>query len=553
MKRLRSRILPLALAVVAGACARHADLVITHGMVWTGTDSLPARPGAVAIRGDRILAVGDSAGVARWVGSGTRVIDARGGLVVPGFNDAHTHFIDASFALTSVQLRDAATPQEFVRRIAAYARGLKPGQWITGGEWDHTRWPGQPLPRHEWIDSVTPDNPVFVERLDGHEALANALAMKLAGVTKDTPTPFGGEILHDARTGEPTGVFKDAALDLIYKAVPAPTPDEMDSALARGLAHAESLGVTGVGYMSASFADLASFRRLERAGRLTLRATFYMIEPVRATADTVRADGAGDDWVRIGGIKRFMDGSAGSRTAFMTEPYADSAGFRGLLQNPPARMARWIGEADSLGLQVAVHSIGDSANALLLAMYDSVARAHGARDRRFRVEHAQHLLPRDVPVFGADGIIASMQPYHVIDDGRWLQQRLGPVRIHDSYVFRTLLQDHAVLAFGSDWPVAPLDPVLGIYAAVTRRTLDGKNPDGWLPDQKISLADALRAYTWGDAYAVFAERERGTLEPGKLADVDVLDRDLFTTPPDSLATARVMETIVGGRVVFERR
>jgi predicted amidohydrolase YtcJ len=542
----------LVLVLLATACAMPADLVITHGMVWTGLDHGPAVPGTVLIRGDRIVAVGDSAAVAPHVGARTRVLDARGGLVMPGFVDGHTHFIDGGFSLGSVDLRDAATPQEFVRRIAAYARTLRPGVWITGGEWDHTLWPGQRLPSHEWIDSVTPRNPVAVERLDGHELLANALALRLAGVTRRTATPYGGQILHDAATGEPTGVLKDAAMDLVYRAVPAPTAEQMDSALARGLVHAESLGVTGVGYMSASFADLASFRRMERAGRLTLRAVLYILDDWRAAADTVHA-GAGDDWVRIGGVKGFMDGSAGSRTALMTEPYADSAGYRGLLQRPPAEMARWIGAADSAGLQVAVHSIGDSANALLLWMYDSVAKAHGPRDRRFRVEHVQHLRAQDVPKFGAQGVIASMQPYHAIDDGRWLAQRLGPVRMHDSYLFRSLLDSKAVLAFGSDWPVAPLDPILGVYAAVTRRTLDGRNPEGWVPEQKITLAEALRAYTWGNAYAVFAERERGTLAPGMLADVDVLDRNLFAMPVDSLASARVRATIVGGRVVFERR
>jgi predicted amidohydrolase YtcJ len=549
----RRAAITLALAIVAAGCAQPADLVIAHGMVWSGGTTGPAQPGAVAIRGDRILAVGDSAAVARYVGARTRVIDAHGGLVMPGFNDAHTHFIGGSMALASVQLRDADTPQEFIRRVADYARRLRPGEWITGGEWDHTRWRGQVLPRHEWIDSVTPHNPVFIERLDGHEALANGLAMKQAGITRQTPTPFGGQILHDLRTGEPTGIFKDAALDLVGQAVPDPSPEQMDSALARGLAHAESLGVTGIGYMSASFADLESFRRMERAGRLTLRAVLYILEDWRATADTLGAEGPGDDWVRIGGMKRFMDGSAGSRTAFMAQPYADSAGYRGLLQHEPAEMARWIGAADSAGLQLAVHSIGDSANALLLAMYDSVAKAHGPRDRRFRMEHAQHLRAPDVPRFATIGVIASMQPYHAIDDGRWLEQRLGPTRMHDSYVFRSLLDSHAILAFGSDWPVAPLDPILGVYAAVTRRTLDGENPDGWVPEQKISVGEALRAYTWGNAYAVFAEQQRGTLAPGMLADVDVLDHDLFTMPPDSLASARVVETIVGGKVVFERR
>lgn len=549
----RSLVFVPAAAVLACACARKADLVITHGMLWTGVSDGAAQPGAVAIRGDRILAAGDSAEVARYVGAGTRVIDARGGLVMPGFVDGHTHFIDGSFSLASVDLRDAATPQEFVRRVAGFARRLQPGTWITGGEWDHTRWPGQQLPRHEWIDSVTPDNPVAIERLDGHEIVANAAAIRLAGVTKATPTPFGGEILRDARTGEPTGVFKDAAMDLIFRAVPAPTAEQRDSALARGMMHAESLGVTGTGSMSASFADLQSFRRMERAGRLTLRAVLYILDDWRGTADTVRAGGPGDAWVRIGGLKRFMDGSAGSRTALMSEPYADSAGYRGLSAHQPAEMARWIGAADSAGLQLAIHSIGDSANALLLGMFDSVARAHGPRDRRFRMEHAQHLRTEDARRFGAIGVIASMQPYHAIDDGRWLEQRLGAARMHDSYLFRSLLESRAILAFGSDWPVAPLDPILGVYAAVTRRTLDGRNPDGWVPEQKITVAQALRAYTWANAYAVFAENERGTLAPGMLADVDVLDHDLFTMPAESLATARVMVTIVGGKVVFERR
>lgn len=550
----RMSVAALALAALAGACARRADLVITHGMVWTGLSGGRAVPGAVAIRGDRILAVGDSAAVAPYLGPHTRVIDAKGGLVAPGFNDGHTHFIDGGFQLASVQLRDAATPREFIRRIAEYAKHLKPGEWILGGDWDHTLWPGAPLPRHDWIDSVTPNNPVFINRLDGHEALANALAMKLAGVTKDTPTPPGGQIEHDARTGEPTGMFKDMAMGLIDKVVPPPTPEQRDTALARALVHAESLGVTGTASMYASFADLASFRRLERAGRLTLRAVLYLpLEDWRDVADTVRARGAGDDWVRIGGVKGFMDGSAGSRTAFMAQPYSDSAGYRGLLRHPPADMARWIGSADSAGLQIAVHAIGDSANAILLSIYDSLEHAHAPRDRRFRDEHAQHLRPEDIGKFGALGVIASVQPYHVIDDGRWVVQRIGPERIKSSYAFRSLLDSHAVLAFGSDWTVAPIEPILGIYAAVTRRTLDGKNPGGWVPEQKVTLAEALRAYTWGNAYAVFAEKERGTLAPGMLADVTVVDRDLFAMPPESLATARVAATVVGGKIVFERR
>lgn len=542
------------LVLSLAACSPKADLVITNGLVWTGLSSGNPQPGAVAIRGDKILIVGDSAEIARVVGPppGTRVIDARGGLVIPGFVDGHTHFISGGFQLASVDLRNAATPREFIRRLKAYAATLKPGEWILGGDWDHTLWPGQTLPRRDWIDSVTPHNPVFVNRLDGHEALANRAALTAAGVTKQTPTPPGGEILRD-RSGEPTGIFKDQALALIDRAVPEPSPERRDSALARALAHAASLGVTATGFMSASWADLASFRRLERAGRLTMRAALYLpLEDWRAVAETVHRGGGGGDWVKIGGLKGYMDGSAGSRTAFFFEPYADSAGYYGLLQHPEKDMRAWVGNADSAGLQITVHAIGDRANAMLLDIYDSVSRAHGPRDRRFRVEHSQHLRPADIPRFVRIGVIPSMQPYHAIDDGRWVEQRIGPVRIKTTYAFRTLLDTHARLAFGSDWTVAPLDPILGVYAAVTRRTLDGKNPNGWVPEQKISVSEALRAYTEGNAYATFDEGKRGTLAPGRYADVVVVDRNLFTTPPDSLDQAKVRVTIVGGKVVYTR-
>ena len=541
-----------ALCLSLAACGGKADVVVTGGVLWTGLSRGAPRPGAVAIARGRIVAVGESAAVSRYVGSRTAIVHAHGGLVTPGFTDGHTHFIDGGFQLASVDLRDAATPAEFTRRIQAYAKTLKPGEWILGGDWDHTRWPGQRLPQHQWIDSVTPDNPVFVNRVDGHEALANAAAMRAARVTKQTPTPPGGEILRDARTGEPTGIFKDAALDVIGRAVPEPSPERRDSALARALAHAARLGVTATAHMSASWADLASYRRLERAGRLTLRVALYLpLDAWRAVADTVRGAGsAADAWVKIGGVKGFMDGSAGSRTAYFFDSYSDSAGYYGLLQHPEADMRSWIGNADSAGLQVAVHAIGDRANAILLSIYDSVARAHGRRDRRFRVEHAQHLRPQDIPRFGNLGVIASMQPYHAIDDGRWVEQRIGPVRVRTTYAFRTLLATGATLAFGSDWTVAPLDPVLGVYGAVSRRTLDGKNPNGWIPEQKIGVDEALRAYTWGNAFATFDERTRGVLAPGYDADVVVLDRNLFTLPADSLDQARVRCTIVGGKVVY---
>jgi predicted amidohydrolase YtcJ len=542
----------LVVAVAVAACTPKADLVIQGTSVWTGLSTGRGVPGTVAIANGKILAVGDSAEVARYVGAQTRVLRADGGLVVPGLADGHTHFIDGGFQLASVDLRDAATPEEFIKRLKDYAATLHPGEWITGGDWDHELWRGTPLPQRDWIDSVTPNNPVFVNRLDGHMALANGAALRAAGVTRATATPSGGEVVRDA-TGEPLGVFKDQAMDLVWRAFPEPSSEKRDSALARAMAHAASLGVTATAHMSASWADWAAYRRMQQAGRMTLRVAVYLpLDQWHAVADSVGRAGPGDDWVRIGGVKGYMDGSAGSRTAFFFEPFSDSAGYSGLMQHTETEMRTWIGAADSAGLQVAVHAIGDRANALLLAIFDSVARAHGTRDRRFRDEHAQHLRPQEIPLFGAQRVVPSMQPYHAIDDGRWLQKRIGPVRIRTTYAFRALIGADAPLAFGSDWTVAPLDPMLGVYAAVTRRTLDGRNPGGWIPDQKITVGEALRAYTYGNAWAMFMDQKWGALVAGRYADVVVLDRDLFAVPPESIGGVKVRYTIVGGHVVYSK-
>jgi predicted amidohydrolase YtcJ len=540
----------VALALIT-ACGSKADIVIEGGPVWTGLSTGRGRLGAVAIADGKILAVGDSSQIARYVGAKTQVLQAEGGLIMPGFADGHTHFVDGGFQLASIDLRTVPSPQEFVRRIKDYAAHLKPGEWILGGDWDHTLWRGAPLPRHDWIDSVTPNNPLFLSRLDGHMALANAAAMRAAKVTRETAAPVGGEIPRDAR-GEPIGIFKDNAEDLIQSAIPAPSAEQDDSAVARALAYAASLGVTATANMSASWANLAAYKRMERAGRMTARVFLYLpIDGWRAVADSV-SHGAGDDWVRIGGVKGYMDGSAGSRTAYFFEPFSDSAGYYGLMHQPESQMRTWVGAADSAGLHIAVHAIGDRANAIILAIYDSVARAHGPRDRRFRVEHAQHLRPQEIPVFGARRVVASMQPYHAIDDGRWVQQRIGPERIKTTYAFRTLLDTEAPLAFGSDWTVASLDPMMGVYAAVTRRTLDDKNPGGWVPEQKITVGEALRAYTYGNAWATFNEQKWGTLAPGRFADVVVLDHDPFAVAPESLGTIKPRYTIAGGKVVYRK-
>jgi hypothetical protein len=553
--RRRLALVPLAGLLAcgrSGSSDRPADLVV-YGRVWTG-DSAKPWAGAVAVAGDRVSAVGDSGEIAGLVGPDTRVLANGAALVTPGFMDGHLHFTDGGFQLASVDLRPADTPAEFVRRLADYASERKPGEWIVGGNWDHERWPRAPLPRREWIDSVTRKNPVLLYRLDGHMALANTEALRRGGIRRSTGEIPGGVIVRDRRTGEPTGILKDAAMNPVLQAIPSATAEQRDAALRRALEHAASHGVTSFAHVSVELADLGAYLRARDAGTLTSRAAlFFPIQYWRQVADSVARLGRGDDRVWIGGVKGYMDGSLGSTTALFYEPYDDDPSTRGVLTTPEDSMRAWIGGADSAGLQVVVHAIGERANGLLLSIFDSVARAHGPRDRRFRVEHAQHLRREDIPRFAKLGVIASMQPYHAIDDGRWAQKRIGPERIKTTYAFRSLLDQGAVLAFGSDWTVAPIDPILGIYAAVTRRTLDGKNPGGWVPEEKISVEEALRAYTVGNAYGVFAEERRGRLAPGYLADLVLLDRDILRVAPEEIEKATVKATVVGGRVVFSAR
>ena len=528
-----------------------AELVV-YGRVWTGDSARPWAQ-AVAVEKDRIVAVGDSAALARRVGSGTRVLNNGKAMVVPGFMDGHAHFLDGGFQLASVELRDADSPAEFISRIKRFAARLRPGEWITLGNWDHERWPGTPLPERGWIDSVTPNNPVFVSRLDGHMALANSAALRLAGVNRTTRDIAGGTIVRD-RKGEPTGVLKDEAQGPVLAVIPVPSVSRSDSALSRALAWAASKGVTAVSDVSVPWFWVAALKRAHARGALTTRVSVYVpLGDWRRMADTVRANGIGDAWLRVAGVKGYVDGSLGSTTALFYEPYEDAANTSGLLVTPEDSLRRWIGGADSAGLQVVVHAIGERANGLLLDIYDSVAGAHGRRDRRFRIEHAQHLRRRDIERIARTGVIASMQPYHAIDDGRWAQKRIGPERIKTTYAFRSLLDRGARLQFGSDWTVAPLDPLLGIYAAVTRQTLDGKHPGGWVPEEKITVEEALRAYTTGNAYGVFAEKTRGKLAPGYLADLVLLNQDLTAISPEAIEKARVVTTIVGGKVVYSSK
>src|SRR5216110_3580147 len=530
-----------------------ATLIVTNAAVYT-VDKQQPKAEAVAVIRDRIVAVGSRADMDLWRGPSTRVIDAAGKLVLPGFNDAHVHFIQGGAQLEQVQLTDAATPEEFAKRVAAQVKKTPKGEWILGGRWDETKWPKPELPTKDLIDPVTGEIPMFVERYDGHEALANSVAMKLAGIDAKTPDVPGGVIMRDA-SGNPSGVFKDAAMTLIYKAIPPMTHEQRLRAARGALKHAASLGVTSVQHMNPEFADVAAYSELAEKGELTTRIYAVPMETEwRDQAKVGLRRAWGSSYLRLGAVKGYADGSLGSRTAYMFEPFSDDPENRGLLSDemhPPAAMRARLLKATAAGLQLRVHAIGDRAISMMLDIFGAIEKAHGYHDQRFAIEHAQHMAQKDFERFAKLHVIASMQPYHAIDDGRWAEKRLGHDRARYSYAWRSFLDHGVALAFGTDWPVAPLDPILGLYAAVTRATLDGKNPGGWIPEEKITLPEAIEAYTVGAAFAEFREKEKGSLTPGKLADVVVLDRDLFVMPQEKIKDAAVRYTMVGGRVVYE--
>ena len=546
-----------ALLLAANSAAQQrpsADLIISNAKVWTVDPSKPTAE-AVAVLADRIAAVGSNAEIDAWRGANSKVIDAGGKLLLPGFNDAHVHFINGGLQLDSVDLKDANSPQEFAERIAARARRTPAGEWILGGDWDEQRWNPPQLPTKELIDSVTPNTPVFVGRYDGHIALANSATLKLAGITAKTPDPPGGQIVRD-KSGNATGILKDAAMTLVNKVQPPLTHEQLLRAARRALAYAASLGVTSVQHMNPEYAEVAVYSELEEKGELTTRIyAAPMLEGWNDQAKIGLRRAWGSSYLRLGALKTYADGSLGASTAYFFQPYTDAPATRGLLSDELQDLSRErerLLKADAANLQVCAHAIGDEGISIMLDLFSDVEKVNGAKDRRFRIEHAQHMAPKDFERFAKLQVIASVQPYHAIDDGRFAERRIGPERIKTIYAFHTFL-DHGVrLALGTDWDVAPLSPMWTIYAAVTRATLDGKNPDGWLPEQKLKVSEAVEAYTMGSAYAEFQEKEKGSVTPGKLADVVLLSDDIFTIAPKTIKDVQVELTVVGGKIVYSR-
>ncbi len=528
-----------------------ADLIIRNARVWTVDRGRPTAE-AVAIDGDRIVAVGGDAEIDRTRTSTTRVVDAGGDVVLPGFNDAHMHLMMGATQLTTVDVAHVSGLEEFARRVGEWAASAR-GKWVQGGGWDEQTWTAPVLPDRHAIDRVTPDTPVFLYRHDVHMALANSVALSLAGITRDTADPPGGTIVRDS-AGEPTGLLKDAAMRRVESVIPQATFDERRQALVRAQRELARLGVTSLTDMGTSTDDMALYLSLDERGELTVR---IRVAPLLVEwIDWQRAFG---EWhrgkfVRAGAVKAFADGSLGSSTAYLFAPYTNAPGNYGLLSQqmqPLERMRGMLTEADNQGQQLCVHAIGDRAVAMVLDLFAGIEDANGRRDRRWRVEHAQHVTPGDFARFASLGVVASVQPYHAVDDGRWAEQRIGAERAKTSFAYRSFL-DHGVrLALGTDWPVVPVDPLLTLRAAVTRATLDGKNPDGWIPAQRISIAEAIEGYTAGSAYAEFAGQEKGSLTPGKAADLVVLRGAVLDGPPHALQDAEVRLTVVDGNVVYE--
>jgi predicted amidohydrolase YtcJ len=535
-----------------------ADLILKDAKIWTG-QAKQADAEAMAIWKGRILKVGTNAEVEAFAGPKTRVIALQGKRVVPGFYDSHVHLLGGGQQLARVELKDAKDEAEFGKRLKEFDEKTPRDRWILGGNWDHDRAFNGKLPTAAIIDQYVPNRPVFIQRYDGHMALANTAALKLANITASTADPAGGVIERLADGKTPSGLLKDNAMSLVDKLIPEPNEEEIREAVKAALKALAEVGITSVQDMDGSSPETRRnlfrvLQQLAKKGELTCKVDLrWPIAQHKELANLgVQSNYGGQ--VRIGGLKGFMDGSLGSSTAKMFEPYLNQPNTTGVYVTQPEVMKSLMRSADAAGLSLAIHAIGDQANSVLLDLFEETIKTNGPRDRRFRIEHAQHLRPEDYTRFQKLGVIASMQPFHVADDGRWAEGRIGVKRCQSSYAFKSLLEAKATLAFGSDWPVAPLNPFVGLDAAVNRLTLDPLNTKPWFPEQSINVREAMRAYTFGSAYAASQEGDRGRLLAGMSADLAVLNQDIFDAKlVKQLGKTETMMTVMNGKVVFERK
>lgn len=549
-----SRVIVLFLVTLFFSCSKHpkADQIVI-GKIWTSNEKQPYAE-AMAISGDTIVAIGTKSEIEKWKGDQTaEIIAPEGQLITPGFIDSHTHFVDGGFNLSSVKLRYAKTPKEFITILKDYATTVPAGTWILGGDWDHQNWGGE-MPKKEWIDSVSKNNPVAITRFDGHMTLLNSVALKLANIKDNVAQVSGGEVVKEK--GKLTGIFKDNAHSLFVKKITIPTEAQQDKALALATDYMLENGITSVASMTGTgYGDYFNlYKRAKEQGNLRLRIyAAHELEDWRTLDAMVKKEGKGDKWLRFGGLKGFVDGSLGSHTASFLKPFTDVPTDSGFFVTPKEILYKRVKSADSAGLHPIVHAIGDKAIRTLLDIFEQVEKENGKKDSRFRIEHAQHIHPDDMKRFKELGVIASVQPYHAIDDGRWAEKVIGHERSMTTYAFKSLMDAGATVAFGSDWFVAPASPMEGIYAAVTRRTIDDKTPDGWIPEQKVTVEQALKAYTFNAAYATFEDNIKGSLEPGKLADYVILEKDITKIDPVEIRSVKILKTIVGGKTAYEKK
>jgi len=549
-----------------------ADALFLHGNIYTGVTGTSSfheveRVQAMAIKGDRILAVGKDEDIEKYKGQATTVVDLQGHFVVPGFNDAHLHLTDAGFKRLTVDLTGVQSEQDFRERLRNRMETAEPGEWITGSGWDETLWPTKELPTRLDIDEVTSDHPVYLERIDGHVAVANTLALKMAHVSLASKDPEGGEIGRDIN-GQPNGVLRETARELVTSIIPPPVPEQRRKAVEAALQDSARSGITSVqdysegGDADANWQDFKLFEQLEKEGKLTVRISEWLPFdlPVQVLIERRESHERSDPMLHTGMLKAFMDGSLGSHTAAMLEPYADDPKNSGLPRYQQEKLNEMAAERVNAGFQLGFHAIGDKGVEMALNAFDAAGKSarakhakasDGTADYRLRVEHAQVTNPLEVARFRELNVIASMQPNHLLTDMRWAEARLGPRRAAHSYAWAEFATHGVRLAFGTDYPVEPVTPFRGIYAAVTRKSEDGRQE--YYPQEKLTIEQAIAAYTSGSAYSEFAEKEKGKLAPGMLADFAVLDRDLTAVAPEKILGTRVLRTVVGGKTVYEAK